>query len=154
MNENIVALLIPVIAILGGFGVAIFAMYSETRKRELLHEERKIAIEKGLPLPEDFAEQKNPETKYKSAALVNRKVFVILFFLGLAFAWFFPEDADPAGRFIAAILILLSFAFLIISSFKYKLSAEEKELFKAKSDFGKPLSSAIIEDEKNEQSTD
>ncbi|MCD6217164.1 hypothetical protein J7L05_04810, partial [bacterium] len=135
MNEGIIALMIPVIAILGGCGIAIFSMYSETRKRELLHNERKIALEKGLPLPDDFKERKNPETRHKNAALVNRKVFVILFFIGLAFAWFFPDNADPSGRFIGAVLILLSFAFLIISTFKYKMSPEEKELYKPKSKF-------------------
>jgi len=150
MNEGIIALMIPVIAILGGCGIAIFSMYSETRKRELLHNERKIALEKGLPLPDDFKERKNPETRHKNAALVNRKVFVILFFIGLAFAWFFPDHDDPSGRFIGAVLILLSFAFLIISTFKYKMSPEEKELYKPKHDFGKPLSSAEIEDEQKE----
>ena len=150
MNEDILALMIPIIAIIGGFGVAIFAMYNDTRRRELLHNERKIALEKGLPLPDDFKDRKNPETRHKNAALVNRKVFVILFFLGLAFLWFFPDNADPSGRFIGGISILLSFAFLIISTFKYKFSAEEKELYKPKQDFGEVLSSAKIEDEQKE----
>ncbi len=152
--EAVIALMIPIIAILGGFGVAIFAMYSETRKRELLHEERKAAMEKGLPLPDNLTERRHPETKHKSAALINRKVFVILFFIGLAFSCFFPHNEDPSGRFIGGILIMLSFAFLIISTFKYKMSAEEKELFKPKSDFGKPLSSAEIENEKEKLPTD
>lgn len=148
--EAMIALMIPIFAVLGGIGIVLFAMFNKNRKIELLHRERKLAMEKGLPLPEEVVERINPEIKHKQASLVNRKAFVIFFFIGLAFAWFFPTEADPSGRFMGAILILLSFAFLIISSFKYKMSTEEKELYKKKPDFGKPLSSARIEDEKEE----
>ena len=142
---EIVALMIPMVGILGGFGVAIFSMHSGNKKREILHEERKIAMEKGLPLPDNLETMRNPETTHKNAALVNRKVFVILFFLGLAFAMFFPHKEDPAGGFIGGVLILLSFAFLIISSFKYKMSPEEKKLFSTKHNSGDALPPRDVE---------
>ena len=104
--EAIIALMIPIFAVLGAFGVAFYGMYNKTRQRELHHEERKFAMEKGLPIPEEIVELKNPETRHKQASLANRKTFVILFFLGLAFAWFFPHEEDSSGKIIAAILCI------------------------------------------------
>ena len=138
MQEDIVALLIPIFAVIGGFAVAIYGMMRQGRKRELLHEERKIAMERGLPLPKEFKMKKHPGIAHKNAALVNRKAFVILFFIGLAFAWFFPKG-DPEAPFMGAILIMLSFAFLIISLFKYKMTQEEEKYFESENDFGAPL---------------
>ena len=146
--EGIIALLIPIFAVLGAIGIGLFSMFNKTRKIEILHKERKLAMEKGLPLPEEITERRNPETRHKQASLTNRKAFVILFFIGLAFALFFPHDHDPSGKMIAGILIMLSFAFLIISSFKYKMSDEEKDMYSPKRDFEDPLPPAkVVKDE-------
>lgn len=145
--EAIIALMIPIFAVLGGIGIGLFSMYSKNKKMELLHQERKIAMEKGLPLPEESYERINPEIRHKQASLANRKAFIILFFIGLAFAWFFPDGDDPTGNFIGGVLILLSFAFLVISSFKYKMSDEEKELYSSKRDYGDPLPPADVDND-------
>jgi hypothetical protein len=42
---------IPIIAILGGVGIALTAFKHQARRAELEHQERMLAIEKGVPLP-------------------------------------------------------------------------------------------------------
>jgi hypothetical protein len=46
------AVMIPIIAIVGGFVVALAAFRHNNRRRELEHQERMAAIEKGLPIPQ------------------------------------------------------------------------------------------------------
>jgi len=65
--ETTVALLIPILAIVMGLSIPIWVVYWEYRKRKdtfaLLHQERMVAIEKGVeppPLPAGFV---NGETK-------------------------------------------------------------------------------------------
>ncbi|MFH1513832.1 MAG: hypothetical protein ABIG42_00045 [bacterium] len=142
METDVIALLIPIFAVIGSFAVAILGIMQQSRKRELLHEERKFAMERGLPVPRDFEPRRNPVSAHKNAALVNRKVFVILFFIGWAFLQFFPEG-DDAGKFIGAVCMLLSFAFLVISFFKYKMTPEEEKFYKSESDFGAPLNPVV-----------
>src|ERR1017187_5481986 len=61
MLTEIVALLIPIVAIVMVFGTGMLSIYLNYRKRKemfaLYHQERMAAIEKGIdlpPLPEDF----------------------------------------------------------------------------------------------------
>jgi hypothetical protein len=46
------AMMIPIIAILGGFVIALAAFRHNSKRRELEHQERMAAIEKGLPMPQ------------------------------------------------------------------------------------------------------
>jgi hypothetical protein len=46
------ALMIPIIAILTGLGIALAAFKHTSKRREMEHRERMAAIEKGLPLPQ------------------------------------------------------------------------------------------------------
>jgi hypothetical protein len=61
MRTDIIALLIPIIAIVMGIGTGIITLYLNYRKRRemfaLYHQERMAAIEKGIelpPLPDEF----------------------------------------------------------------------------------------------------
>ncbi|MFQ6084198.1 MAG: DUF6249 domain-containing protein [Candidatus Aminicenantia bacterium] len=45
---------IPIVGIIVGCLIAIFAMYFNYKERTLKHRERLAAIEKGLPLPPEF----------------------------------------------------------------------------------------------------
>lgn len=47
------AVLIPIIAVLGGMAIAVVGVIYSGRKDELKHKERIIAMEKGLPIPEE-----------------------------------------------------------------------------------------------------
>lgn len=58
MNEDIVALLIPILGIVFGIGVAIVAIIAKHREKtqrvELRHKERLAALERGLELPPEI----------------------------------------------------------------------------------------------------
>lgn len=157
MGVEIVALLIPITAIIFGFLIAGLSMYFNMRRRAMMHEERKYAMKHGLPVPSiEIEEHKNPIIAHKNATLANRKAFVILLFLGIAFMFLATEglDEDPSASFVGVALIMLSFAFLIISFFKYKLSPEEKKLLEKHKDYGQPLTPSkpeFIPDEEPEE---
>ena len=57
MEENIVALLIPITAIVLGIGLAFWSVYWKHQRRRLQYQERQLMIEKGMvpspELPED-----------------------------------------------------------------------------------------------------
>ena len=57
MIEPVVALFIPIIAIIFGVGIGMLALYLGYRKRKelfvLYHQERMAALEKGVDLPPD-----------------------------------------------------------------------------------------------------
>jgi phosphatidylglycerophosphate synthase len=129
MAENIFGMFIGLVFVICTAGVVVFFGYIRMKRHVLQHEERKMAMEKGLVIPEEPESRKNPVIAHKNAAIQNRKAFLILFFLGLAFAIFIPADKDTTWKLFGGILVFLSFAFLIMSTFKYKLSDEEKEYY-------------------------
>lgn len=84
MNEDMIGVLIPIFAIVGGFGVAIVAIivgYREKMKRsELRHRERITALEKGIELPPD--PEPNPDGKRTSLkrGLTGLFLGIVLYF--------------------------------------------------------------------------
>lgn len=52
VSPETLALLIPIIAVMGGMTLAIIGTIYHNRQEELEHKERIIAMEKGLPIPE------------------------------------------------------------------------------------------------------
>jgi hypothetical protein len=88
----IVALLIPIIAIVMVFGTGMLAIYVNYRKRKdmfaLYHQERMAAIEKGIelpPLPEDFFHEDGRRGRSPRRAGHGALLFgLILLFAGLA----------------------------------------------------------------------
>jgi len=67
MNESNLVLLIPIVGIIFGVGVAIVAIIASHREKALRseqrHKERLAAIEKGLELPPEPAENGDAEPK-------------------------------------------------------------------------------------------
>lgn len=55
IGPETLAVLIPVIAVFGGITIAIVGVIYRGREEELKHKERIIAMEKGLPIPEEPA---------------------------------------------------------------------------------------------------
>ena len=88
-----IAVLIPIVAVLGGICIAITAIIVEGRKKDLDHRERLIAMEKGLPLPE--AEQQEPKKPVHSG---RRASGLVMLGIGLALtiALRFTPDAEHA----------------------------------------------------------
>jgi len=74
--------LVPICAIVGGIIVAIFAVQKGFQRKKLLHEEKMLAIEKGMPIPLE------PEHRHDAvySFLKNIRTGLILFFLGIGLA--------------------------------------------------------------------
>jgi hypothetical protein len=85
---DVMALLIPIIAIVMGVGVALLSIYLDARKKremfQLYHAERMAAIEKGIelpPLPEGFFLDTR---KRESSPARQRRTGLVLLFIGIA----------------------------------------------------------------------
>ena len=70
-DPGIVALLIPIIAVLGGLALAIVSVIMKGKEEELKHKERIIAMEKGMVVPEMPKEEKRTSySRYRTWGLV------------------------------------------------------------------------------------
>lgn len=78
INAGTVAILIPIVAIIGTFAVVIVAIVVEGRQKDQKHRERLVAMEKGLPIPEEPVKTKPP--RY----LAIRTWGLVFFLLGVA----------------------------------------------------------------------
>jgi hypothetical protein len=109
----VVALLIPIIAIVMVFGTGMLAIYLNYRKRKemfaLYHQERMAAIEKGTelpPLPQDFfQEDGKPARRSPHGALL---IGLILLSIGLTlyFALHLAAVQTDEGRDAAAFALI------------------------------------------------
>jgi hypothetical protein len=85
MEENSVAMvgiLVPIFAIVGGIILAIFAIQKGFQQKKLFHEEKMLAIEKGMPIP--LEPQHRHDAVY--SFLKNIRTGLILLFLGIGLA--------------------------------------------------------------------
>jgi len=85
---DVLALMIPILAIFMGISVALLSVYLDARKKremfQLYHAERMAAIEKGIelpPLPEGFFLDTR---KRDSSPARQRRIGLILLFIGMA----------------------------------------------------------------------
>ena len=78
IGPQTIAVMIPIVAILGTFAIVIVAIVVEGRKKDLAHKERLFALEKGLPLPE------LPEKKERPVYATRRAWGLVWLGLGLA----------------------------------------------------------------------
>ena len=60
INAGTIAILIPIVAVLGTFAVITVAIIIEGREKEQKHRERLIAMEKGLTIPDEPVKKKPP----------------------------------------------------------------------------------------------
>lgn len=77
LRPEVAALAIPVLAILGGVAIAVAAIIMDGRKKELLHKERLIAMEKGIPIPQE------PRKAKRASYLKNRTGGLVMTFIGI-----------------------------------------------------------------------
>jgi hypothetical protein len=77
IDSGTIAMLIPIIAVLGGMTIAVVGTIMKSKQEELKHKERILAMEKGIALPEMPREDKRP------AYLTLRAWGLILLFVGL-----------------------------------------------------------------------
>jgi hypothetical protein len=82
LSTGTFALTIPIIIIFGGIAVAITAIIMSGRKKELLHKERLISIEKGIQLPAEPVKVEKP--KYGGTRTAGLVIFLVGFALTIA----------------------------------------------------------------------
>jgi hypothetical protein len=86
MNTETIAIFIPILAIVMGFGTAAAGIITRHRQQlqrvELQHKERVIAMDKGLELPPELAAAEIRRPRYLLKGLV----------------WTFGGDAGPGSR--------------------------------------------------------
>ena len=85
-----IAVMIPIVAVLGTFAVVIVAVVVEGRKKDLVHKERLFALEKGLPVPEP------PEKETKPVHATRRAWGLVWLGLGLALTIALALNPDSA----------------------------------------------------------
>lgn len=90
IGPETVAVMIPIVAILGGIAIAVVAIFVEGRKKDLEHRERLVALEKGLPLPEPV------EKETKPVHATRRAWGFVWFGLGLALTIALALNPDSA----------------------------------------------------------
>ena len=81
LNPAIVAILIPILAVIGTFAMIITVILVSGREKEQKHKERLLAMEKGIEIPLDQPKVKRPVFKSLRAwGLVLLFLGIVLFF--------------------------------------------------------------------------
>ena len=120
----IIAIFIPVVAIIGGIGVGIAAILSNAKVREARIRERIAMIEKGLvPPPEvdpagfDRAMHRHERSGYGGPKRAQRRAGVVVMGVGfgLMFLISIAAGAVSEGIGVGGFLVILGLAFLINS---------------------------------------
>jgi peptidoglycan/LPS O-acetylase OafA/YrhL len=117
MIQSILALLIPLVAVVMGIGVAMLSIYFNYRKRKelftLYHQERMAAIEKGIelpPIPDAFFSEDTPRPKSPRRDLLKGLVWL---FLGMAAGTAVYANDKPKEALFALIPAGIGLAYLI-----------------------------------------
>jgi ABC-type enterobactin transport system permease subunit len=119
-DTETIAILIPVTAIMGGIAVAIVSILMASRKKELEHKERLIAMEKGIEVPQ----ARQPETR--PAYLSNRSGGLVMTMLGIALTIAIWTVAGPTGGVWGLVPLAIGVG-LLISSTLEKKEVEKKK---------------------------
>jgi hypothetical protein len=106
-NEGIIALLIPILAVIGGVALAVISIMTKSREEELKHKERIIAMEKGIPIPEEPREEK------PSKSMRHLTGGLVLTFLGLAFILLRFVAGNEGALTAGVIIIAIGLALLL-----------------------------------------
>jgi hypothetical protein len=109
IDAGIVALLIPIIAVLGGMAIAIVGVITKSKEEELKHKERIVAMEKGIPVPEAPVAPKKETPRY----LAIRAWGLVITLLGLAIWLSISVKAGAANGAFGLIPVALGLGLLI-----------------------------------------
>jgi hypothetical protein len=84
MDEEIVALMIPIFGIVFGIGIAVVAISlghrEKVRRAELRHRERMAAIERGLEIPPDAEPEYRSRTTGLKSGISGLLIGIVLYF--------------------------------------------------------------------------
>jgi len=108
VEPHMIAIIIPVVAIVIGGIIAIFGMYFENRRRALWHETARVALEKGQPLPGSELDgvaklvQATQQSSGDSGSKSDFRGGLVLIGVG-AGLYLFLNEMIPPVRYVAAI---------------------------------------------------
>jgi F0F1-type ATP synthase membrane subunit a len=71
LSPEMVAVLIPITAVIGTVIIIIVLMILQMREKELKHKEKMLAMEKGIEIPEDQVKEKKKRPRYLSIRMVG-----------------------------------------------------------------------------------
>ena len=133
VQTEILALFIPIIAIIMGMGIAMLAIVLQYRKRKelfaLYHQERMAALDKGVELPPlpDYllADDGRPVRAYHPRRHVLKGLTWLFIGIGLGVALWAAADWEPA--MFSLILVGIGLAHLIYYFVEGKREAEAME---------------------------
>jgi len=114
LSADTLAVMIPITSILGGIAVAIVAIMMGTRKKELEHKERLIAMEKGLAIPEP------PKVECPPAYKANRTGGFVMTLIGIALTIALWTVADATGGVWGLVPLAIGIGLLIASAIEKK----------------------------------
>ena len=114
MEEGLIALTIGFTAVLGSMVVVLVALLAQIKARnkrnQMLHQERMLAIEKGLPIPVDYLERM-PKRRPYVRGLVFAALGVGLIVFGWINAYESGGDYDLVG--IGVVFLFVGIALLV-----------------------------------------
>jgi len=104
MNPEVLAISIPIVAIVMGFGMGMLGLWFDYRKKreifELHHKERMAAIEKGMevpPLPPELF--RDPRRRREPADYLRRGLVLLLVGIAIVIALLVTPGAGPQAAF-------------------------------------------------------
>ena len=110
LSPGIIAIFVPILAVIGTFAMIIVVIIMGTREKELKHKERLLAMEKGIEIPTETKRDKRPAyLSLRAWGLVLLSVGIVLFFalwvqVGFKYSiWGLMPAALGAGLMLAAV---------------------------------------------------
>ena len=108
------AITIPLLAIMGGIAIAIVSILAGGRGKELQHKERIVAMEKGIPVPEE------PKRKKREGYLRNRTGGLVMTGIGLALTIALFTVAGKVGGVWGLIPLSIGLGLLVSATMERK----------------------------------
>lgn len=111
----LMGMLIPIVAIVFGCTVGIFAMYFDHRRRESWHETARVALEKGQPVPAmpgDDGQKRHDDHGSRDLTQHDVRGGLVLIAVGFGL-WLMLGGFSPNLRYIGAIPGFIGIALLL-----------------------------------------
>lgn len=118
LQPHMIAIVVPVVAIIFGCSIALAGMYFQHQKKKLLHDTARLALEKGQPLPPDLISKLSCDESVEKPAAPRRPIDdirtgLILIAVGFGIYLFFFALSVEKMRFAGAIPGLIGVALLL-----------------------------------------
>ena len=114
LSADTLAVMIPITAIMGGIAVAIVGIIMGSRRKELEHKERIIAMEKGIAIPEP------PKVECRPTYQSNRTGGFVMTLIGIALTVALWTVAGATGGVWGFVPLAIGIGLLISSAIEKK----------------------------------